>query len=208
MTVLANETRFAEGWCEPTLTHEQASEAYGQEIPPEAWAAIVNAFRSYSSAMQDRTALRDVRGKSRPESWHRAQESTLRTLDRAIRETCKATDERKLWEGAGLEDEREKLDAAFRQLIDVRRAIADLPVPEGLAPSVAEPERRLARSIRDALQSAGLCVRLTHGTFREIRRNNLSADDLTPFETLCRAFGIHGGTQPRAFIEWLRAALA
>ena len=209
MIVLTEEERFGDGWSEPTLTQEQAGEVYGQEIPPEAWAAICDAFRAYTSTRQDRAALRPVKGKSRPESWFRAHDATLRTLDAAIEHACKATRERKLWQGQGLDEERAELDAAVRQLIAARRAIDDLtpPVDPDL-PSEGEAKKHLARSIRDALARAGFDVRLTGGSTRQSRGNDLHEDEMTPFEHLCRAFGLgRRGQFPAAFVEWLRDAL-
>mgnify|MGYP006293424007 CR=1 FL=1 len=209
MIVLTEEERFGDGWSEPTLTQEQAGEVYGQEIPPEAWAGIRNAFRVYTSTRQDRAALRPVKGKSRPESWYRAQDATIRKLTSAINDICKASDERDLWTGHDLDEAREKLDAAFWHLIDVRRAISDLPMPiDSDLPSEGEAKKQLARSIRDALARAGFDVRLTGGSTRQSRGNDLHEDEMTPFEHLCRAFGLgRRGQFPAAFVEWLRDAL-
>jgi hypothetical protein len=206
MIVLTEEERFGDGWSDPTLTRDQAGDVYGREIPPEAWAAICDAFRAYTSTRQDRAALRPVKGKSRPESWFRAHDATLRTLDAAIEHACKATRERKLWQGQGLEEERAELDAAVRQLIDARRAIDDLapPVDPDL-PSEGEAKKQLARGIRDALDRAGLDVRRTGGSIRELRGADLHEAEMTPFEHLCRAFGLgRRGQTAAAFVEWLR----
>lgn len=209
MIILSEEERFSEGWSAPTLTLEEASTVYGYEIPNSAWNGVRIAFGNYSYAMQERAELRAVKGNSRPESWFRAHEATLKSLNAAIAQTCKAQEETKLWESQELIEEKEKLEAVFWNLIDVRRAITDLPVPESDAPSKAEATKTLAKAIRKALESEKLDVRLTGGSIRQSRGNELTAEELKPFEKLCLAFGLgRRGQQPLAFVDWLKEAVS
>jgi hypothetical protein len=190
---------------QPPITLKAAGHCLGAEISPEAWAGICRAFARYGFALDDLAASRASRSKGPAKaSWHERQKSTVKALEAAL-DRLEAT--RKHGEflreasdnyalatfghsfGSELSAECMLQDAFCKVL----NALVIIERAEPMAvevPTAASGRARLAREFCDALALDGIPLRYSD---RRTLPEDASEADLTPFEQLLSALGVHEG---------------
>lgn len=206
----------------PPMTVDAASGILGQEISLDAWAKIETAYRIFGHGLDDLSASRLSRKKGDPSGWFAQQEATAKDLETAMGR-LKRVMARPLFLAEAAENYSlqtfgySHIDGLDRELGEAYKTILNaLTVIERATPlevevkSEAELKGYLVRSVHAALKDAGVDVSVSDGWTLEGNPEGVALADLTGFEQLVEALGIHDtGDDGKlsAFARWLRRAL-
>lgn len=208
-------------WALPlTINHARAEEVFGAPIPSEAWAQIELAFECHAGRLADLEGTsingnpHDAKGfaKRHADTTNRLRTAlaSLEEIDRDFLAESEQAAEAAEYRSTG---QLQSLDAFAR----IGRAMDEISNLLGIVytaerhplvvevPSEAESRKMLARDIYDALKPHG--ARLSDG--RALGELDVVAmSDLTGFEHLAVALGLHKAKSPLAMAKWLRDAVA
>lgn len=204
----------------PTLSRDEAERVYGRAFTDAAWGAICNAFMRYGERLRALNATRLSRSKDPAKAgWDQRQSATVKAIEAAMdRINAARRHDEFLREASdnysiqtfgqsymGSVNAQRLVDEAFGNLLDALIIVGRAEPMEIETPTEAEAQRILVRQLRDALSEQEMDVSVSDG--RELP-DKPSEADLTPFEQLVSAFGVHDGETPAAVSRWLRRALA
>jgi len=204
------------GWVRrPSLERESAAAVFGAPIPSQSWAAISNAFARHGRNEDALTASTANKNKNDPKGWTFRRDAAVKHLERAIDALngidhdfiYEADDAVSLEKTGGLHSLgfAQALNGAVDEMLRVVGHLADLAPIERAVLSDAESRAQLARDVFAALKDHGASV--SDGRALD-SLDGVSEADLTGFERLVSAFGIHESETPLGTAKWTREALA
>ena len=196
---------------QPLLSHAQASENLGCEIPDNAWRRIERAFALFGDGMDNLATSRPNDAKNDPQSWHQQQKASVADLNRAFDCISRVTVDRRQFlcdalenyslqtrgHSGGLENLRH-LEAMRSQLIRIMTFIERAECFQIEVPTEATLKADLIQEIYGAVTQSGLPATLS---------SNGAARGLTRFEAFLLALGIERGNSEQAFAKVVRRAL-
>lgn len=202
---------------DPPIDREDAERCFGAAIPQDAWSAIEVAFMRHAARMASLQAPRANRNRNDPRSFEGQRARAVKLLETArkgIAEihpgfllACEMSHRLAEYSRSGTMPPsyrmRQELDRIARRFFAMLLVIEQAEPEIREVPSKAESRRILAREVYEALKPHG--ARLSNGW--EIASGEPSYADLTGFERLIEALGIHQGATPAATARWLRDAL-
>lgn len=201
----------------PPIARAEAETILGRTMPPEVWCAIERAFGEFGRGLAALAASKAAGKKDDPLTWRGRQDATVRELEQIMTLLCRARARRgflaECRENYALRNNalggphlEHLLGDAYGRVL---HAIAIVERAEPMSLEVAsEPQLRrgLALAVADALRDADIPVALSDGWALE-RMEGVSGADLTPFESLVDALGIHDSVSLGALSRWLRRAM-
>lgn len=204
---------------EPPITRDMASTYLGAEVSKEAWLTICQAFASYGDRCDDLAASRLGKSKDpQKASWHERQKSTITALEAVLdrlesvrnhgeflREASENYSLISFNASFGPEVNADQiLREAYRKILDALVIIERAEPMEIDVPTDANARARLAREIKGALAQDGIALNLSD---RRALPEDAAEADLTPFEQLLSALGVHDGETPSAVARWIHRAV-
>ena len=204
---------------EPPLSRPVVESIVGP-LPDDAWNAVRRAFRDLGAGLEALKPSKDNRKKDDPESWHAQTSATVRDLETALeiiersfvdprrRFLSEASENYALahhGEGPDAIDFLNEAHAAtMSALVIVERALPE----RREVPSEAELRRHATRELAAILAKVGITSATTDGWHLDQLLEGAAESDLTAFEQLVSALGLHVAETPAALSVWVRRALA
>lgn len=204
---------------QPPMSREAASEYLETEISLEAWSKVAQAFCKYGFSLDDLNASRASKSKDPTKaSWTERQKLTVNALEGAmdrlqatrkhgefLREASENYCQAEFGYSFSSEVSADRLlNEAYRKIFDAIVIIERAEPIEVEVPTNASARAILAIAIRDALSEDGIKTQLSD---RRTLPDDASEADLTPFEQLLSALGVHEGETPTAVARWIHRAV-
>jgi len=204
------------------ISRDEASAAFGTEIPLDAWQKINQAYAVHGRGLDALSASKASRKKDDKQGWGFRQAAASKALKCALIELQKATDLGRFLDEAsenyGIQtfghsnraicSARRFVDEAFTAISDalviVERAQPDSILP----PTEVDSRDRLIRDIDAALRACGFETGTTADRTYDTMEREPSTVNLKPFENLLDALELLDSPNFRTFSSKIRRAKA
>jgi hypothetical protein len=203
----------------PPLTRSAVESIVGP-LPDDAWNAIRRAFRDLGAGLEALKASKDNRKKDDPDGWHALRSATVRDLEAALAALERSFDDpRRRFLSEASENYAFTHDGERPEAIDLlmeaqAATLGALVIVERALPerrevsSESELRRRATRELAAILAKIGITSAATDGWNLDQLLEGAAESDLTTFEQLVSALGLHVAETPAALSVWVRRALA
>lgn len=204
------------------ISREEASAAFGAEIPLDAWQKINQAYAVHGRGLDALSASKASRKKDDKQGWGFRQAAATKALKSALIELQKATDLGRFLDEAsenyGIQtfghsnlanwSAQRLVDKAFTAISDAL-VIVERARPDSIfLLTEVESRDRLIRDIDAALRACGFETGTTSDRTYDTMEHEPSTVDLKPFENLLDALELLDSSNFRAFSTKIRRAKA
>jgi hypothetical protein len=209
------------GWAlDPPLQREAFEALAETAIGAEGWNDIRAAYRRFGRGQDALRASRLTRKKDDPNGWYAQKEAATRDLEVALERLGRVLALRtefmreatsnyflQQYGRSGGGEIIKKLGEAHSAVLGAFVAVERADPQEIEVPSDASLRQALALEIKLAIERGGGVVTLSDGRALDCLPEGAAESDLTPFERLISAIGIHEAETPAALARWVRRAM-